>query len=135
MSVADGQVRVSLGVVGGTFGSPSTIYSIPGATATDVKLGDMNGDGRLDIVTASGGGGGGAASLFINSGSGNFQSTGDITTVGVQSLAIADLNHDGYRDLVMGSAAGGIAVKLGNGDGTFQANTSYDVIGSNSVYV
>ncbi|HTA46905.1 MAG TPA: FG-GAP-like repeat-containing protein [Bryobacteraceae bacterium] len=40
------------------------------------------------------------------------------------TIAVADLNDDGYADLVTGTANGTVDIFLGNGDGTFRSGSS-----------
>jgi hypothetical protein len=93
-----------------------------------VAVGDLNGDGRLDLAVAGDSG----VSIWLGNGDGTFQA-GPTYAAGSesQSVAIGDLNGDGHLDLAVANsnftAAGTISVLLGKGDGTFQAAASYVV--------
>jgi hypothetical protein len=120
----------------GTFQSP--IYYDAGQPISSVAAADLNGDGKLDLVA------GvnytqdvGDVSVLLGNGDGTFQPAVRYSPGGgsITSVAIADINGDGYLDLVVGNAngyesqfyvsGGVIGVLLGNGDGTFQAVTTY----------
>jgi hypothetical protein len=81
-----------------------------------IRLGDVNGDGMLDVVTGNRGdaddaNGGELNRVYLNDGAGNFpgaQYTGEGTPWGsdtnpTYSLALGDVNGDGWLDLVTGN--------------------------------
>ena len=90
---------------------------------------DLNGDGKLDLVTADRYSG--TVSVLLGNGNGSFQPAMAFATGGeAQRVAITDLNGDGKPDLLVTNwfTAGGngsLAVLLGNGDGTFRAAQTY----------
>jgi hypothetical protein len=117
-------VSVLLGNGDGTF-QPPVAYSIgTSAFPYGFAVGDLTGQGKLDIVTANGSSTNhGSVSVLLGNGDGSFQATatyplptdGDATTV-----ALGDFNGDGRLDIAAGSLTG-LNILLGNGDGTFQS--------------
>ena len=94
---------------------PSSVASF--ATKTDfvtgtnpfaVAIGDLNGDGKLDVVTANFGAGVNTVSVLLNTTAvgattQTFAARADfVTGVGPRSVAIGDVNGDGKPDLVIG---------------------------------
>jgi RHS repeat-associated protein len=118
-------VLVALGVGDGTFHAP-TVYSISNGVVS-VALGDINGDGFLDIVASELGGA--KIDILLGKGDGTFQAPSLMSVVGATDVRLGDLNGDGKLDLV---TTGGhtVAVFFGNGDGTFGAPTTYPVHGT-----
>lgn len=132
-----GYAMVQLGTGGGSFGA-ATSYVMNSSNSTDVELGDVNGDGLLDLVTAGYGAGGAGASVRLGRGDGTFQAlvsfeSGPATIVG-KGLALGDLNGDGILDVVTGGYDAGlngfINVRIGQGNGTFGAVTSFQSLSS-----
>ncbi|HEV2495377.1 MAG TPA: FG-GAP-like repeat-containing protein [Terriglobia bacterium] len=111
-------VSVLLGNGDGTFQNPisQTLTTHPQGMA----IGDLNGDGKLDLVLANGPDVG-TLSLFFGNGDGTFQPHVDITSAGFGVVA-GDFNNDGKLDLAAPCSVGfALCVLLGNGDGTFQS--------------
>jgi probable HAF family extracellular repeat protein len=111
------------GLPGGTFSISSTIPT--GSSSYSVAVGDLNGDGKPDIVAAYKDTN--ALSVLLGNGDGTFQTqTTYATGLSPLSVAIGDLNGDGKPDLVSANRdSNTLSVLLGNGDGTFQTQTTY----------
>lgn len=137
-------VSMLLGNGDGSFGAPKTYPTgnlvVDHEMTEAVVVGDVNGDGRLDVVT------GGfddnnlatgkivhSMSVLLGNGDGTLQaamplSSGiPLNSISYQSeettdLVLADLNGDGRLDIVGAthSANSSVFNMLGNGDGTFQ---------------
>jgi hypothetical protein len=92
-----------------------------GAGTATVAIGDLNGDGFADIVTANRIDN--TASVYLGNGDGTF---GPSKNYGIGSrvwrVTLADVNNDGKLDiLTINKGDNTISVLLGNGDGTFQS--------------
>ena len=128
MDVATGsenehRFAVLYGAGDGTLGAPRTFGDF-GQTSNPQSFaaGDLNGDGKPELITGSGG----SAGVYINDGAGGFAFARTLFNVsgsfndGVGSVSLADLNGDGKLDLV-GLGSGGVGVSLGQGGGNFAA--------------
>lgn len=119
----------------GTGKFPSVIFTNSESDLDQVALADFNGDGALDMVfSALADGANPTLGVLLNDGKGNFASSSPTIlsyTEAPIELITADLNQDGKADLVMSTQGlyaastgadttqSGIAIYLGNGDGTF----------------
>jgi hypothetical protein len=126
VTVDESKVWVLLGNGDGTFQAAqgyATSAAPPSALPYSVAIGDLNGDGRPDVVTANIWAD--TVSVLLGNGDGTLQPKQDYATGSApRAVAIGDLNGDGKPDLVAPSA-GAVSVLLGNGDGTFQAKQDY----------
>ncbi len=139
-----GTVAVLLGNGDGTF-QTAVPYSTGGGNPNAVAIGDVNGDGKPDIVVANAAdqsGSAGSVSVLLSNGDGTFQAPVTYSAWAANSVAIADVNGDGYPDLVVADDCGGVdcnsdgvSVLLNNGDGTFQPAVTYGVPGYLAVSV
>src|SRR5205814_35229 len=76
-----------------------------------VAAGDVNGDGRAEVVVAAGAGGGPGVAIFALQGGGatllrSFFAFDPSFTGGVH-LAVGDVSGDGFADVVCGAGGGG----------------------------
>ena len=113
-------VIVKLGMGGGAFG-PAVPYSV-NANPGPLLLLDINGDGKLDAVTADANG----LEVLLGKGDGTFSPASNIpASSSLTSLTAADFNGDGAIDIAAADAASGrVIVFLGKGDGTFPSTKS-----------
>jgi FG-GAP-like repeat/PASTA domain/FG-GAP repeat len=98
---------------------------VTGKRPTSIAIGDLSGDGKLDLST---GNYGKTVSVLFNRGGGSFQAKRDYRTRENSSIAIGDLSGDGKLDLATGSY-GTVSVLLNKGDGTFPAKRHYPTTG------
>ncbi len=125
-SPGNGSVSVLFGKGDGTFQAP--VNYTAGTTPQMVVVGDLNGDGRPDLVVANHGSGN--FSVLLNAGSGVFANAVSYATPNTgtpDAISIGDFNGDGKPDVavaITGVNATSVAVYLGNGDGTFQPYTN-----------
>ena len=101
-----------------TFGTGNNPFS--------VTLGDVNGDGKLDIV-ATNSDPTNSISVLLGNGNGTFAAqTTFATETNPLSVTLGDVNGDGKLDIVTANYGGNnTSVLLGNGNGTFAAQTTF----------
>jgi hypothetical protein len=113
-------VSVFLGNGDGTF-NPGTTYPA-GFMSSNVEIGDVNRDGKPDLVVAYKDG----ANVLLGNGDGTFNPKTDYSTLSNTGwVQVGDVNRDGKTDLVTTDGTGYASVLLGNGDGTFNPKTDY----------
>lgn len=122
-------VQLRLGNGDGSFKNSATVILPLALTfSSAVKTGDINNDGNLDLVF-------GQTDVFgqvitmVGNGNGTFKAPMSIDVdCGLQGLALADLNNDGFTDIVSvgdDSGSGSVSILLGNGSGNFKQLFSY----------
>jgi hypothetical protein len=131
-------VSIFLGNGDGTF-QPQVSYAVESGVQ-GIAVGDVNGDGKLDIVAANQCGNDpacrqGTVSVLLGNGDGTFQpEMSFFAGMFPLSVAVADFNGDGKPDIAVALPCGtdltcisngGVGILLGNGDGTFQPVVNY----------
>ena len=123
-------------------------YSSGGRGALSVAVGDVNADGKPDLMVANncdtGNCNGGSVGVLLGHGDGTFYAAVSYASggPGATSVAVGDVNGDGKPDLLVANGCAdanctnsSVGVLLGNGDGTFQAAVSYDSGGRGALSV
>jgi hypothetical protein len=96
-----------------------------GSLPDSVTVGDVNGDGKLDLAVANRGSN--TVSILLGNGDGTFRAAVNYSVNNPQSLAIGDFDRDGRLDLAVAKgSSNGVSILLGNGDGTFQTAMNYN---------
>jgi len=121
VSYTGSSITVGLNRGNGTF--QASVSFNAGVGVTDISLGDLDGDGDLDVAArvASGrvhvlyGNGAGSFGLYANTGVGT--GTGGLTT--------GDFNRDGIDDIAFLTGTLKLSIMLGQANGTFSAERTF----------
>jgi len=96
---ANNLLRVYLGVSGGSFTAAGTVPFLPGSAPASVRLGDVTGDGKADIVAALPGIG--QIAVVQGNGNGTFAASyRSLEAEAVSDIRLADMTGDGKPDIV-----------------------------------
>jgi hypothetical protein len=123
---------VLVGNGNGTFQPIATYSTGDNSSPYNIAVADVNGDGKLDLLTANNGNN--TAGVLLGNGNGTFQAAINYDTRGNNpiGIAVADVNNDGQPDLLTTNRNSNTAgVLLGTGTGTFQVATTYGTGGNN----
>jgi hypothetical protein len=123
-------VSVFINAGNGTFAAAPITHPIDTGSSgssylSTIALGDVNGDGKLDLAAAvnasSALDGDGKVSVHLNDGTGRLtQAFNRATDAGLVSIAIGDLNGDGKPDLAAaGDSPGAVDALINTGNTTF----------------
>ncbi|MFC1649844.1 FG-GAP-like repeat-containing protein, partial [Patescibacteria group bacterium] len=128
VALAANNAEVFLNNGDGTFAAKVS-YGVGSASySRGINLGDVNRDGKLDVVTANLFDD--TVSVLINVGDGTFNTKVDYDTGNEpDALEMADFNGDGHLDIAVTNdgADDDVSILLNNGDGTFAARVDYAV--------
>ena len=122
-----GKMSIILNDGTGKFAAPS-IVSMPGDPYKAI-LGDVNNDGKLDIVTGlSTGTTDGKVTVVLGDGAGGFTTAPGSPffsfSRNASQVVIGDFNEDGNPDLALPGSSVGVTIFMGDGTGSFAAGVN-----------
>ncbi len=124
-------VYVALGNGTGAFTFKGHFLAASGGGSRHVALGDLNGDGRIDVVTADQSTN--SVSVLLGDGTGGFALSGSFGSgsTGPSSVGIADFDGDSKADVVVSNRnTNVVGVLLGNGTGGLNPVVPFLSVGS-----
>jgi hypothetical protein len=137
-----GEIRIAINDGSGTMRPPIQplpfLGSVPATSVSGVSaqaFADFNNSGHRGFATLTPGG----VDVYVGRSDGGFQQTAFLqipngTGSGRASwIKVADLNNDGIPDILCPAGDGGIAVYLGNGNGTFQPARTFSSQAGDSI--
>ena len=99
-SASSDYVTVFIDKADGTFEPGVNYRTRPHSLPNGIVLGDVNADGKLDVVVAEGGDS--AISIFLGKGDGTLGTATKVTATGTPTaIAAGDFNRDGKLDLAL----------------------------------
>lgn len=130
ITTGGGDAEIFLGNGNGTFTAYTSFALGTVGNGDDIQTADVNGDGVLDLV-AGRSGNAGYLGVLLGNGNGSFRAVVSYVAANAvandpDDISLADFNGDGKLDILTTASSQDTAnVLLGNGDGTFNAMTSF----------
>ena len=117
-------IGVLLGQVGGGFATVNEYTTGTGSSPRGVVLGDVNGDGRLDVITANYGTS--SVGVLLGQTGGGLAAVSAYATSEPLRVAVGDVNGDGRRDIITTNFnTSTVGVLLGQMNGGFAPVSTY----------
>lgn len=115
---------------------PDSQQSMPNSLTRSTAMGDIDGDGDIDMVVVNYGE---SNTVLLNDGNGVFTDTGQVFSPGYPfgdsgvAVALGDMDNDGDLDMVVANASGFNKLYINNGHGVFSQGANFDPSPSTSV--
>jgi hypothetical protein len=121
------------GAGGGAGAAPSLSFAAPvrykgGSWAMMIRLGDLDGDGAIDVAAADFSNSAGGAFVMLNNGDGTLGAVSRyLPGENMGSIALGDFTGDGAPDLALTTSERDLSLLVNSGDGTFPASSHLPV--------